>query len=86
MISEQVSFEVATHETIDEALAFEMREFPGWVDHFQRVAGVGDYSDIIMARDATGEVVASLMIYSKLSHPSRCDLLWQPLLISIQGR
>ncbi len=80
MVRERISFEVATHETIDEALAFEMREFPGWVDHFQRVAGVGDYSDIVMARDATGEVVAALATYSKLSHPSRCDVLWQRLL------
>ena len=85
MVKEQVSFEVATHETIDEVLAFEMREFPGWVDHFQRVAGVGDYSDIVMARDITGEVVAALATYSKLSHPSRCDVLWQPLLNRYTG-
>ncbi|MBV9616358.1 MAG: GNAT family N-acetyltransferase [Ktedonobacteraceae bacterium] len=77
---EQITFELATHENIDEVLTFEMREFPGWADHFQRVAGVGDYSDIVMARDATGEVVATLATYSKQSHPSRCDVLWQPLL------
>lgn len=82
---EQLRFEVAAHETIDEVLTFEMREFPGWVDHFQRVANVGDYSDIIMARDATGEVVATLATHSNLSHPSRCDLLWQPLLNNHTG-
>ncbi|MBA2394336.1 MAG: GNAT family N-acetyltransferase [Ktedonobacteraceae bacterium] len=82
---EQLHFEVATHETIDEVLSFEMYEFPQWVDHFQRVAGVGDYSDIVMARDATGEVVASTAIYSKLSHPSRCDVLWEPLLNNHTG-
>jgi predicted N-acetyltransferase YhbS len=79
IVSEQISFEPATQENIDELLTFEMREFPGWADHFQRVVGVGDYSDILMARDATGEVVATLTTYSKLSHPSRCDVLWQPL-------
>ena len=83
--SERISFELATHENIDEVLTFEMREFPGWADHFQRVAGVGDYSDILMARDATGEVVATLTTYGKLSHPSRCDVLWQPLLGNAVG-
>jgi predicted N-acetyltransferase YhbS len=82
---EQLRFEVATHETIDEALSFEMYHFPGWVDHFQRVASVGDYSDIVMARDATGEVVAALATHSNLSHPSRCDVLWQPLLNNHAG-
>jgi beta-N-acetylhexosaminidase len=82
---EQVRFELATHETIDEVLAFEMREFPGWADHFQRVAGVGDYSDIVMARDRTGEVVAALTTYGKYSHPSRCDVLWQHLLTNNIG-
>jgi predicted N-acetyltransferase YhbS len=80
MLKEQISFELTTHENIDEVLTFEMREFPGWADHFQRVAGVGDYSDILLARDATGEVVATLTTYSRLSHPSRYDVLWQPLL------
>lgn len=82
---EQIRFELASHETIDEVLAFEMREFPAWADHFQRVAGVGDYSDIVMARDLTGEVVATLTTFGRYSHPSRCDVLWQSLLTNSVG-
>jgi beta-N-acetylhexosaminidase len=77
---EGVLFETATPESIAEVLAFEQREFPNWVMHFERGARLDDYSDILIARDPHKGIVGALFMYSQRSNPTRTDLVWQSLL------
>jgi len=81
MEREQISFELASSQNIADVLAFEAREFPNWLMYYERNARIGDYQDLLVARDnASGQVVGTLVMYSAQSHPSRPDLIWQTLL------
>lgn len=80
MERERIRFSIATKESEAELLAFEEREFPGWLTAFQCVAMLGDYSDLLIGRDEVGRVVASLILYTPESHSDRSDVIWQSLL------
>lgn len=81
LVSERISFETATEQSMPEVLAFEGREFPNWLMHYERGARLGDHDDILIARDErTGHIVGTLFMYSPRSHASRSDLIWQTLL------
>lgn len=80
MMTEDIRFELARAEQADEILAFEQSEFPEWLNAFQEVAELGDYHDILLARDQTGNIIGSLILYSPQSHPARTDVLWSVLL------
>lgn len=80
MAEERVTFAVATRETVDDLLAFEAREFPHWLPGYELCARLGDYQDLFAARDAKGDVIGTLIMYSPQSHPARTDLIWQGLL------
>jgi beta-N-acetylhexosaminidase len=77
---EQIRFETATRQSIDELLSFEEREFANWRAHYELCASLGDYDDLLIARDASQNIVGALLMYSPNSHPDRTDLIWQPLL------
>jgi GNAT superfamily N-acetyltransferase len=78
MERERISFETATSQNIADILAFETREFPNWLMHYQRYADIGDYQDLLVARDNnSGHIVGTLVMYSSQSHPSRTDIIWQ---------
>jgi GNAT superfamily N-acetyltransferase len=81
MQKEQITIEPATSDNITEVLAFEAREFPNWLRaHFEPYADLGDYRDILAARDHDGRVIGTLVMYSPQSHPARMDIIWQDLL------
>ncbi len=81
MEHEHISFELATSQSIADVLAFETREFPNWLMYYERYSRMGDYQDLLLARDDTsGHVVGTLVMYSPQSHPSRPDLIWQTVL------
>lgn len=75
-----VHFVIATQDDVAELLSFEAREFPEWLTAFQHVASLGDYADLLIGRNESGQVVASLILYGPQSHPDRADALWQLLL------
>lgn len=65
-----VSIAVAGHGDRADALAFEQRHFPEWL-HFFEESG----ESILLARDACGEVVGSLLF----TGPGRCSVFWPML-------
>jgi beta-N-acetylhexosaminidase len=75
-----IALEIATPTTIAEALAFVARDFPSWEADYRSVARVGDYADILFARQGDGPVVGAVCMYSPLSHPERLDVRWKTLL------
>jgi beta-N-acetylhexosaminidase len=77
---EHITISSATSQNVTDALAFEAKEFPAWLPLFERCADLGDYRDILTARDEDGRVVGTLIMYSQYSHPERTDLIWQDLL------
>jgi beta-N-acetylhexosaminidase len=80
MVDEHIRFETMTSQHVTEALAFEMREFPNWLAIFEHHADLGDYRDLLVARDQDGQIVGSLIMYTPQSHPERADVIWQTLL------
>lgn len=76
---QQIYFETIAPGRADELLTFEAREFPNWLDAFQRVMSLGDYDDVLIGRNATGQIVASLIMYTSQSNKERHDVLWQAI-------
>ncbi len=80
MRREGIVFESVTARNYNDVLAFETREFPHWLPHYERYAQLGDYADLLTARDQRRSVVGALILYSPQSHTARTDLIWQALL------
>jgi ribosomal protein S18 acetylase RimI-like enzyme len=75
------AIELATPEDASALLEFERREFPHWVGAFQPTVDVGDFHELLVARDpASQAIVGSLILYSPLAHPSRFDGFWTEML------
>jgi beta-N-acetylhexosaminidase len=73
--------ELATPGDAAALLEFERREFPHWLGPFQSTVDVGDFHDLLIARDpASRAIVGSLILYSPGAHPSRLDGFWKALL------
>ncbi|HEY7418934.1 MAG TPA: GNAT family N-acetyltransferase, partial [Ktedonobacteraceae bacterium] len=80
MERENISFEMATSQSIGDILAFETREFPNWLTYYKQYSDIGDYQDLLVARDNnSGHIVGTLVMYSSQSHPSRTDVIWQTM-------
>jgi beta-N-acetylhexosaminidase len=79
-----ISFRFVRETELTELWAFERREFPEWVGAFSSVSASGSYSgeyeDILVARDTTGAIVASLLIFSRESTWTRESFVWRRLL------
>lgn len=75
------TFRTATPADLDELLAFERREFPGWLGAYQVAAQFGDIDDLLLAcAPGDGAIVGALIMYSPRSHRGRTDVIWQTLL------
>jgi predicted N-acetyltransferase YhbS len=62
-------------------LEFERREFPHWLGPFQSTVDVGDFHDLLIARDPISRaIIGSLILYSPNAHPSRFDGFWKAIL------
>lgn len=77
---ERITIAVTTSQNVTDALAFEAKEFPGWLALYERCADLGDYRGILTAREEDGRVIGTLIMYSQNSHPERTDLIWQDIL------
>lgn len=80
MTKEQITISVVTSANVTDALVFEAHEFPNWLPAFEHYANLGDYRDILVARNHEQQVVGTLLMTSPSSHPARTDLIWQALL------
>ena len=73
--------ELTTPADARELLEFERREFPHWLGPFQSTVDVGDFHDLLIARDPTSRaIIGSLILYSPGAHPSRFDGFWKAML------
>lgn len=82
MLEQQITLEAGRQEDMAEVLAFEQREFPNWLMLYENSNQLGDYQDILVARDLSkdGAVVGTLSMNTTYSHPQRPELLWPGLL------
>lgn len=85
MTDQQITIATASSADVPEILAFEEREFANWLKHFERCALLGDYQDMLVARDQTGVVVGTLLMSTPRSHAERTDVVWRVLLGSEAG-
>jgi len=77
----EIALELAAPEDVPALLDFEWREFPNWLGAFQSIADIGDFGDLLIARDRRSPtIIGSLILYSHHSHPSRVDGIWKELL------
>lgn len=75
-----ITLETGSKEMVPEILAFEQREFPHWLHHYERCARLGDFQDMLCARHRDGRIVGTLLMYTPRSHQTRTDLVWRVLL------
>jgi beta-N-acetylhexosaminidase len=80
LLDQQIMLATAKQEDIPEVLAFEQREYPNWLPHYERCSRLGDYQDILLARNASGQVAGTLLLYTPQSHSERTDVIWRVLL------
>jgi beta-N-acetylhexosaminidase len=75
----------ATPEQVPLILAFEERAFPNWFPYFRDTAERGRPDDLLAAWNREGEVVGSLLMFSKDSPHSEMDRIWQAMLGADMG-
>ncbi len=80
MAEQQITLNTATQADIPEVLAFEGREFPSWLSLYERLASLGEYNDILVARDQHRQVAGTLVMSTPQSHSERTDVVWRVLL------
>ncbi|HEY3991689.1 MAG TPA: GNAT family N-acetyltransferase [Ktedonobacteraceae bacterium] len=85
MTKQQITLNPANQEDIPKVLAFEEREFPNWLPGYQHLANLGEYRDILVARDQNGQVLGALLMSTPQSHSERTDVVWRVLLGSDAG-
>lgn len=79
MANEQVWFGRIRPSELWELYAFQQRYFPYWKSTYQHHAELGDYQDLIVARqgNAQGPIIGSLVLNTTyISHERRSDLVW----------
>lgn len=59
-----------------DVIAFHAREFRNWQPEYAYFIRVGDGRDILLARDESGAVVGSLIMFMPRSHQLRGDVIW----------
>lgn len=77
MAKEGISFEPIQPDQAQELLDFQHKYFSYWVSTYQHHIDLGDYQDLIVARDRTSKIVGSLVLNTTgQSHGFRTDLIW----------
>ncbi|KAH8556383.1 glycoside hydrolase superfamily [Umbelopsis sp. PMI_123] len=79
MKKENIHFSRITPSRLWELYAFQERYFSFWLSTYQHHAELGDFPDLIIAREGGdhGQVIASLVLYTANgSHPRRSDVPW----------
>ncbi|KAI7880044.1 glycoside hydrolase, partial [Lichtheimia hyalospora FSU 10163] len=80
MQKEDIHFAAIRPEDIEQLYTFQQRYFPFWLSTYKHHAALGDYQDLIVARennDTTGRIVGSLLVYTTgQSNNQRTDLIW----------
>ncbi|KAI8641601.1 glycoside hydrolase superfamily [Parasitella parasitica] len=79
MEKEGIWFGTIQANEIADLIEFQKRYFDYWVSTYQHHADLGDYQDLVVARegDRAGKIVGSLVLYTtKGSHQYRSDLIW----------
>jgi beta-N-acetylhexosaminidase len=82
MAEQQITLEPACEQDMAEVLAFEEREYPNWLVFYEDMNRLGDYQDVLVARDQSkgDQIVGTLSMRTMQSHPQRPELLWPALL------
>ncbi|MFN2555407.1 MAG: GNAT family N-acetyltransferase [Nitriliruptorales bacterium] len=65
---------------VRDLLDFQQRVFPRWADDYRRTAEAGDLEDIVLARDASGEVLGAVLVHGPGSSRWENKRVWQKIL------
>ncbi|KAI8071670.1 glycoside hydrolase superfamily [Gongronella butleri] len=79
MKRENIWFGRITPKDLWKLLAFQERYFPYWLSTYMHHADLGDFQDLLVARqdDENGRILASTIVYTtNVSHDKRADLIW----------
>ncbi|KAI8096245.1 glycoside hydrolase superfamily [Halteromyces radiatus] len=79
MQREKIWFGRITPKDLWQLFAFQQKYFPYWLSTYKHHADVGDFQDLLVARqgNADGRILASTIIYTTNgSHEQRADLIW----------
>jgi beta-N-acetylhexosaminidase len=79
MEKENIWFGTIQSNQIGDLIEFQKRYFDYWVSTYKYHAELGDYQDLVVARegDKDGKIVGSLVLYTtEGSHKYRTDLIW----------
>jgi len=67
-------------EHVSQILEFEERTFPSWLHHYADCARLGDFQDMLLARQRDGRIVGTLLMSTPHSQKTRTDIVWRVLL------
>ncbi|KAI8975770.1 glycoside hydrolase superfamily [Mycotypha africana] len=70
---------ITTQEQAQEIIDLQKTDFPCWASTYQHHADLGDYQDLIVAKEGSseGKLLGSLVLFTTQgSHRSRTDLVW----------
>ncbi len=77
---QRITLEIGTPANVAEVLTFVAQDFPSWEIFYRSVATLGDYADVLFARNGDGRIIGTVSMYSPLSHPQRMSVRWKTLL------
>ncbi|GCE19269.1 GNAT family N-acetyltransferase [Dictyobacter kobayashii] len=83
--TEKITITSAKSQNVTDVLTFEAKHFANWLPQYEQCADLGDYRDLLVARDEDGRILGTLIMYSPQSHPERTDMIWQDLLGETAG-
>jgi GNAT superfamily N-acetyltransferase len=69
-----------TTDAVQDLLDFQQRVFPRWADDYRRAAEAGDLDDIVLARDASGEVLGAVLVHGPGSSRWENKRVWRKIL------
>lgn len=78
-------FEVCAEADVYPLFAFVKREYADWYNHYSIVANLGDYHDVLLAKDEDGTIIGALILGSPQSTPYRLHSRWSDLLGAESG-
>jgi len=77
MTRERITLEPANADDAPAIVKLQQENFAGWADTYRHVLRIGDYEDVLVARDPDKGIIGSLLMCSPYSNPIRSEMLWQ---------
>jgi beta-N-acetylhexosaminidase len=80
LAQEGVTVQSARKDEVDDVLAFEFQHFSGWAPGFVYTAALGDYQNLLVARDPHKGIVGTLMLHTPTARWLAANVTWKTTL------